>query len=134
AGGRLPTEAEWEYAARVGEKERSAFSGHLKMEKAGWFKDNSQTRLNRTGRKHKNRAGLFDIIGRVTLGSCSGGAFDQPFQLIKSQQIGMGAKAQFRHRASPLEATCGLRGPGPGTPLAQIWVAARRPASPRSPP
>jgi formylglycine-generating enzyme required for sulfatase activity len=66
-GYRLPTEAEWEYAAKEG-KHRSdfTFSGSNDLNEVGWYSGNvkkGQTQLVAT--KKPNRLGLYDMSGNV---------------------------------------------------------------------
>ncbi len=61
---RLPTEAEWEYAARSGGKGQK-YSGGFNLDAVGWYKDNSGMRTNPVGRKEANGLGLFDMTGNV---------------------------------------------------------------------
>ncbi len=61
AGGRLPTEAEWEYAARAGTEE--ARSGELAD--VAWYKDNSGGRAHEVAQKRPNAWGLYDVLGNV---------------------------------------------------------------------
>ena len=58
---RLPTEAEWEYACRAGEK--GAYAGDL--EKMGWYKNNSSGHTHRVKLKDPNNWGLYDMHGNV---------------------------------------------------------------------
>jgi formylglycine-generating enzyme required for sulfatase activity len=63
---RLPTEAEWEYAARAGNCNRWAFLNHqAELEQYAWFdEDNSQPR-HRVAMKQPNGLGLHDMLGGV---------------------------------------------------------------------
>ena len=59
---RLPTEAEWEYAARAGEN-RECFVRDV--DESAWHEDNSERRPHPVGLKQPNGFGLYDMIGNV---------------------------------------------------------------------
>jgi len=64
---RLPTEAEWEYAARSGGK-REKWAGTATesgLKEYGWFYTNSRRTTHPLGKKRPNRLGLYDMTGNV---------------------------------------------------------------------
>ncbi|MDR0524794.1 MAG: formylglycine-generating enzyme family protein [Spirochaetaceae bacterium] len=66
-GYRLPTEAEWEYAAKGGNKGNKVFlyAGSNDPAEVGWFKANSGDMTRTVGTKEPNSLGLFDLSGNV---------------------------------------------------------------------
>ena len=65
-GGFLPTEAQWEFAARGGNKSRGyIFSGSNNLSEVGWYENNSGGRLREVGLKNPNELGIFDMSGNV---------------------------------------------------------------------
>jgi formylglycine-generating enzyme required for sulfatase activity len=78
-GYRLPTEAEWEFAARAGTttafytgprldtlpKDRMANVDEPNLDLAGWYKRNANDSLHMPGRKKPNAFGLYDMLGNA---------------------------------------------------------------------
>ena len=63
---RLPTEAEWEYAARGGNRSKGhEYSGSNHLSHVGWFFDNSEGKTRAVGGKAPNELGLHDMSGNV---------------------------------------------------------------------
>ncbi|MBI4874297.1 MAG: SUMF1/EgtB/PvdO family nonheme iron enzyme [Acidobacteria bacterium] len=61
ARGRLPTEAEWEYAARAG----SAGARYGELDAIAWYDGNSGERIHQVKQKQPNAWGLYDMLGNV---------------------------------------------------------------------
>jgi formylglycine-generating enzyme required for sulfatase activity len=63
---RLPTEAEWEYAAIGGVYSRGyKYSGSNKSDSVAWTDDNSNNTVHPVGKKKPNELGIYDMSGNV---------------------------------------------------------------------
>ena len=63
---RLPTEAEWEFAAREGKKRNKyTYSGSNNLGEVGWYTENSGSNIHVVGQKQANELGIYDMSGNV---------------------------------------------------------------------
>ncbi len=60
----LPTEAQWEYAARSGGKDQK-YSGGDNVDKFAWYSSNSGKKTHNVGTKAPNGLGIYDMSGNV---------------------------------------------------------------------
>jgi len=65
-GYRLPTEAEWEYAAKGGlNGQKTKYAGSGNIDAVAWYSENSGSRSHEVGTKVGNELGIHDLTGNV---------------------------------------------------------------------
>lgn len=95
---RLPTEAEWEYAAKGGNKSQHyLFSGSNTIRDVAWFAENSNRTIHPVATKKANEIGLYDMTGNVwefCQDDMSKNAYKQATQKNEAFDIGAPQQAQ----------------------------------------
>ena len=65
-GGKLPSEAEWTYAAKGGEKSQDyKYAGSNNLDEVGWYKGNCEGHSHEVGTKKSNELGIYDMSGNA---------------------------------------------------------------------
>jgi formylglycine-generating enzyme required for sulfatase activity len=118
-GYRLPTEAEWEYAARAG----ASRATRRLVDDVGWYGGNSADRTHPVGQKAPNAWGLHDMLGNVRewtgdwYGAYGGAVTDPEGPSSGVHRVFRGGgwdshprclRAAFRHRSKPSYSDYGL--------------------------
>jgi formylglycine-generating enzyme required for sulfatase activity len=62
----LPTEAQWEYAVRGGNKSNNyTYGGSNELDEVAWYKENAGEKTQTVGRKKPNELGIYDMSGNA---------------------------------------------------------------------
>jgi formylglycine-generating enzyme required for sulfatase activity len=95
-GGRLPTEQEWEYAARAG----TTGSRYGPLDDVAWYMDNGGKTTHPGAQKQPNAFGLYDMLGNVSEWTASNYDTDGRFKVERGGGWGYaagGVRASVRH-------------------------------------